>query len=192
MAEEDTHPIVEPWIVEKTEAGPDLILFHTRYDWVRSPHSRKGLRAIVLESPDWVNVVALTPENKILVVRQYRFGTRSASSEIPAGLIEPGETPAHAAARELAEETGYTSDDWTPTGWIEANPAFLNNRCYLWLAKNAVKTLPTHMDETEEVYLDIMTEDQVRAEIAAGRMRNTYSLMGLSRVIDLRYTSLPY
>lgn len=187
-----SHLPAEPWALEKTEPGPDLILFHSRYDTVRNPRNTKALRAIVLESPDWVNVVALTPENKVLVVRQYRFGTRSATTEIPAGLIEPGEAPAHAAARELAEETGYTTADWTPTGWIDANPAFLNNRCYLWLARNVVKTLPTHQDETEEVFLDIMTEEQVRAEIVSGRMRNTYSLIGLSRVFDLRYASLPY
>ena len=146
----------------------------------------------MLESPDWVNVVALTPEKALLIVRQYRFGIQKETVEIPAGLIEPGETPAHAAARELVEETGYTSTQWQSLGWVEANPAFLNNRCHFWLAKDVVKTQATDFDEGEELALEVLTWKEVQIEITSGRMRNTYSLLGLSRVFDSRFENLSY
>ena len=189
---DEPRKIIKPWILEKTEPGPDLILFHTRYDWVRNPRNAHGVRAVVLESPDWVNVVALTPEKALLIVRQYRFGIQKETVEIPAGLIEPGETPAHAAARELAEETGYTSTQWQSLGWVEANPAFLNNRCHFWLAKDVVKTQATDFDEGEELALEVLTWKEVQIEITSGRMRNTYSLLGLSRVFDSRFENLSY
>lgn len=183
---------VKQWILERREQGPDLTLFRTRFDWLKNPRNAKTIRAVVLESNDWVNVVALTPDKKILVVRQYRFGIQKTTLEIPAGLIEPGENPEQAAVRELVEETGYTSDQWIPLGWVEANPAFLNNRCYLWLAMDVVKTTETHLDTGEELVMDELSIEEVMEEIKAGRMRNTYSLLGLSRVYDFRQVSLPF
>ncbi len=183
---------IRPWILERSEAGPDLALFHTRFDWMRNPRNARTVRAVVLESYDWVNVVATTPERKILVVRQYRFGVQRTTLEIPAGLIEPGESPDQAAKRELVEETGCTSDQWRALGWVEANPAFLNNRCFLWEARDVVKTHEIHLDDGEELIVDQLTLAEVMDEIKAGRMRNTYSLLGLSRVFDLRHDVLPY
>ncbi len=180
------------WLLERSEPGPDLTLFHTRFDWLKNPRNAKTIRAVVLESSDWVNVVALTPDKKILVVQQYRFGIQKTTLEIPAGLIEPGESPEHAARRELIEETGYTSDRWIAMGWVEANPAFLNNRCHLWLALDAVKTADAQLDSGEELVMDELTIEEVMEEIKAGRMRNTYSLLGLSRVFDLRQANLPF
>jgi len=189
---EDPIDRLKNWILERTEPGPDLTLFHTRFDWLKNPRNAKTIRAVVLESCDWVNVVALTPNEKILVVRQYRFGIQRTTIEIPAGLIEPGENPEHAAVRELTEETGYTSDRWTPLGRVEANPAFLNNHCYLWLARDVVKTVDAHLDAGEELVMDELTFEEVKEEIKAGRMRNTYSLLGLARVFDFRDVMLPY
>ena len=174
------------WQFTGSEPGPELILFHTRYDHWRNPRNGKTIKAVVLESADWVNVVALTPENKLLVVRQFRFGVAQHTVEIPAGLIERGESPQQAARRELLEETGYTSEQWRYLGSVQANPAFLNNVCHLWLAKDVVKTHATHLDDGEEIAAQEMSWDEVRGEIAQGHMRNALSLLGLAHVFDLR------
>jgi ADP-ribose pyrophosphatase len=104
------------WELVRSEAGPDLVLFRARYDWMRNPRTSVTMKAVVLEATDWVNVVALTPEKKLLTVCQYRFGVGRITVEIPAGLLEPGETPEQAARRELEEETGYTTSQWKYLG----------------------------------------------------------------------------
>ena len=139
------------WELIRSEPGPDLVLFQTRFDWMKNPRNAGQMKAVILETADWVNVVALTPEKKILVVRQYRFGIGKITTEIPAGLIEANETPEQAAMREMKEETGYTTSNWKYLGWVEANPAFLNNRCHLWLALDVIKTHLPDPDESEDV-----------------------------------------
>ncbi len=174
------------WEVLKSEQGPDLILFQTRYDWVRNPRNAKSMKAVILESKDWVNVVAITPEKKILVVKQFRFGIKKTTTEIPAGLMEVGETSEQAAVRELKEETGYTTDNWKYLGWVEANPAFLNNICHQWLALDVVKTDQTELDEGEEIVVTELSLEEMYAEIKQGRMRNSLTLLALAKVFDLR------
>ena len=173
------------WERVKSEPGPDLIIFKARFDWLKNPRNARIMRVIVLETTDWVNIVAVTPGGKILVVRQYRFGVGRTTVEIPAGLLEAGETPEQAARRELEEETGCTTDRWTYLGWVEANPAFLNNRCHTFLAQDVVKTGAAHPDETEEIAVSELTLEEVRTEIAAGRMRNSLSIVSLARVFDM-------
>lgn len=177
------------WELIRSEQGPHLVLFQPRFDWVKNPRSGKSMKAIVLESGDWVNIVALTPANKVVIVSQHRFGIGKTTVEIPAGLIESGETPEEAAKRELEEETGYTSSEWKYLGSVEANPAFLNNHCHQWLALNVVKTHATHLDENEDIDVAELALQEIRNEIAAGRMRNSLTLLCLSRVFDLREES---
>jgi ADP-ribose pyrophosphatase len=174
------------WELVRSEMGPDLVLFKTRFDWMKNPRNSSQLKAVVLETSDWVNIVALTPEGKILVVSQFRFGIRKTTTEIPAGLIEPGEAPLEAAIRELKEETGYTTQDWKYLGWVEANPAFLNNRCHMWLAKNVIKDHQPELDESEDVLVDELSFEELLREIRKERMRNSLTMLALSRVFDMR------
>ncbi len=163
-----------------------MTLFKTRFDLVRNPRNAKTMKAIVLESPDWVNVVAVTPERKVVVVRQFRFGIGKITTEVPAGLVDAGEAHKQAALRELVEETGYTTDNWRYLGMAEGNPAFLNNLCHQWLALDAVKTHHPALDDGEDVWVGEFTLDELREEIRAGRMANSVTLLALMRVFDLR------
>jgi 8-oxo-dGTP pyrophosphatase MutT (NUDIX family) len=174
------------WEVLRSEPGPDLVLFQARYDWVRNPRNAKSMKAVILECPDWINIVAVTPEQKLVVVKQFRFGVAKTTVEIPAGIIEGGESSQQAAIRELQEETGYTSANWKYLGWAEANPAFLNNICHHWLALDVVKTDAMQLDDGEEISVTELSLEEVGLEITKGSMRNALTLLALSRVFDLR------
>jgi len=133
-----------------------------------------------------VNVVAMTREEKLVVVRQYRFGTREITTEIPAGIIEDGEESREAAIRELKEETGYTGTEWEYLGYVEPNPAFLNNRCHHWLARNVEPTSVPELDEGEHLLVGEMSLDEIRREMAEGRFRHSLAITALSCLFDLR------
>lgn len=174
------------WVCESSEAGPDLIIFRARFDRMRHPGSGKCMRAVVLESPDWVNVVAVTKAGRIVVVDQHRFGCGADTLEIPAGIVDPGEEPLEAAKRELREETGYASSAWEYLGWVEPNPAFLDNRCHHWLARDAEKAGPPRPDDTEAIEVREMEPAEVLHELHEGRMRHALAVSALSHVMDLR------
>jgi 8-oxo-dGTP pyrophosphatase MutT (NUDIX family) len=173
------------WERVQTASGPDLTLFRVRFDWVKNPRNAHTVKATVLESPDWVNVVALTPEEKLIIVRQYRFGTQEETTEIPAGIVEPGETSKEAAMRELMEETGYTSAEWEYLGYVEPNPAFMDNRCHHWVARNAVQMSPPALEPGENLLVGEMSLKEIRQEIAAGRFRHSLAITALAHLFDL-------
>jgi ADP-ribose pyrophosphatase len=174
------------WQIIKSEPGPNLILFQARYDWVTNPRNDISFKVVILESHDWVNIVAVTPERKVLVVKQFRYGVSKTTVEIPAGIIESGEPPQQAAMRELEEETGYTSTNWQYLGCFEPNSAFLNNLCYSFLALDVIKTHPIKLDEGEEITIYELSLDELNQSIEQGKMRNSLSVLALSRVFDMR------
>jgi ADP-ribose pyrophosphatase len=107
--------------------------------------------AFTVRCRDWCNVVAVTPADEIVLVWQYRFGTDAFSLEIPGGVIDEGEEPAHAAKRELREETGYEGNAITPLIVVEPNPAIQNNRCFTFVAPGATLNQATSFDPQEEL-----------------------------------------
>jgi len=176
---------MKKWKLLRSEKGDSIRIAKLRFDWWKNPRNGTELKATVLEMTDWVNIVAVTPEGKILVVKQFRLGTQAATIEMPAGVMEAGEDPQTAAMRELAEETGYTTDNWTYLGWVEPNPAFQDNRCHQFLAKNVIRTQEVDQDDGEDVEFCEMTLDEVKEEIKSARMRNSLSLLTLSRVYEV-------
>lgn len=180
-------PAPRPWEKLGEEAGPTLPLgMRVRFDQLRNPRNGAERRALVIDTNDWVNIVALTPEERIVVIRQYRFGVGRVSTEIPGGLVDPGEEHGMAAQRELLEETGYTSDDWHYLGAVEPNPAFLTNRCHQWLARNARPSHAPTFEEGEDIAVVTLTPAEVGAEIRSGAFRHSLALLALAYVFDLR------
>ncbi|MCB0686513.1 MAG: NUDIX hydrolase [Saprospiraceae bacterium] len=142
---------LKDWDLIKEELGPDLPLFTARFQHMQNPRNGKSLKAIVLEVPDTINVICVTKESEIILVEQYRFGIGKLLKELPAGLLEDGEMPLEAAKRELREETGYISDDWTFLGKSFINPAYVTNACYHFLAIESSYEGGILPDETEDL-----------------------------------------
>lgn len=145
---------LKPFVEEQHGETLQRRIFAVRQDVVRSQLTGRALHVDRLVCPDWVNVVAFTAADELVVVRQWRFGSRAFSVEVPAGALHPGEDPIAGGLRELAEETGYTPDDVDAVvhvGATRPNPAFMDNRCHTIWVPRATKTLPQRLDESEEV-----------------------------------------
>jgi len=105
----------------------------------------------VIETGDWVNVIPLTKDHQVVMVKQYRHGSRQVTLEIPGGLVDPGDTPERAASRELLEETGYEAEELVQIGVVNPNPAIFNNRCYTFIGRNVRKLRDPMPDQTEDI-----------------------------------------
>lgn len=124
-----------------------------RRDVVRLPNGVVQDEYYVLEYPDWINVIALTRDGRMILERQYRHALGETSYEIVAGVMEQGESPEEAARRELLEETGYSGGEWTHLMDLSANPSTMTNLCHCFLAVGVEPTGHQHLDRTE--YLEV-------------------------------------
>jgi len=185
LQEPPGHP--EAWPRLESEHGPGMMIFKPRYDLLRNPRTEQVLKRLVLETPDWVNVVALTPERRLVFVRQFRFGTSSITLEIPGGVIDRDEAHRNAAERELREETGFTSTRWSYLGCVEPNPAFHTNLCHHWLAEDCRRTHELELDHGEDIRIGTLSLEETQAAIRAGEIRHALVITALSRVLDLRH-----
>lgn len=140
----------------------------------------------VLHSPDWVNALALTPDGGLLMVNQFRYGTQDFSWEIPGGLVDPGEDPIVAAARELLEETGYGGTCRGVIGRVSPNPAILNNTCHFVLFEDCTRQAEVDWDTDEEIAVEVRPVAQALRDAATGALRHALTLDALLFLIALR------
>lgn len=133
----------------------------------------------VISAPDWVNVVALTTDHRLVLVRQFRYGTDDFSLEIPGGIIDDGEDAIAAGVRELREETGYVGTAARLLGSVHPNPAMQNNRCHLVLVEGAHRAADLEWDPDEEMEILALPVDEVYERAYAGGITHAMVLDGL-------------
>ncbi len=128
-------------------------------------------RFTILQVPDWVNVIAITPDRQVVCVRQFRVGTARTTLEIPGGMMDPDDRdPVTTGRRELLEETGYLADHYELIGTVEPNPALQTNRCHTILALDAVLEQGQNLDPSERIRVETLPLKEIPEAIADGRI----------------------
>lgn len=133
-----------------------------RVDKLEMPNGNIKEEYYVLEYPTWVNMVALTEDNQVIFVKQYRHGAGRIMVELPAGVVEENEDPEIAARRELLEETGYAFDEISYVCELFANPATSGNITYTYLLTGGRKVQEQDLDPSEDIEVVLMDLEEAK------------------------------
>lgn len=165
------------WENLKSEVVANYNIFSVREDINRSPRTGTAHPFYVIQSSDWINIIPLTSDEKVIFVRQFRHGSRQMTLEVPGGIVESLDgNPLHTARREMNEETGYDSDNIVHLGSIRPNPAILNNLGHVYVAFDVRKISDQVLDSTEDAQVIIKDLDSVYKMIALGEITHALTI----------------
>jgi 8-oxo-dGTP pyrophosphatase MutT (NUDIX family) len=169
---------MDQWIELDEERVADMRIFDVTRRTLRNPRNGKDRSIARIESRDWVNVVAVTTDAEVVLVRQWRHGTGHVTLEIPGGLVDAGESPAEAAVRELLEETGFSGGVARALGVVEPNPAFMNNRCHTFLIENCSRSHAQALDDGEDIEVSTVPVGSLRELVTTGAIGHALVICG--------------
>lgn len=165
----------DTWKRKKTEEVADCRVFKVREDFCERETDGEKSTFFVIENPDWVNIIALTGDEKVVLIEQFRHGTESLMLELPGGMLDEDEEPEKTARRELAEETGFSAGKLILLGKTHPNPAIQNNVIYHFLALNCEKTGDVKFDDHESIVTRLVPLAEMESLIEDGKV--THSLV---------------
>jgi len=172
--------MLKPWEKIRSKLIGDFRIFKLRSDVKISPRTGKEHDFYVLESVNWVNVVAVTPDQQLVMVEQYRHGSNTVELEIPGGMMDAGETdPVATAVRELREETGYEGDHARVLGRIHANPAILTNTCFTVLIENCRLKHDVDWDHGEDLVTHLVLAAEIPKLVADEKIGHSLVVVAL-------------
>lgn len=150
-----------------------------RVDTCRMPDGTVIPNYYVLEYPDWVNVIALTEDDQVILVRQYRHAAGEEILELPGGVIEKGESPELAARRELLEETGYEFTTIEYLSELYANPATATNKTHCFLARGGIRTSDQKLDRGEEIIIELVSLAELKELVLNNKLGQALHTSGI-------------
>jgi ADP-ribose pyrophosphatase len=167
-----------PWRRASSEQLADCRVFKVRKDLSEDPRTGRAHDFYVVEAPDWINVVPLTARGEVVLIEQYRHGTGELSLEIPGGMVDEGESPSAAAARELTEETGYEAREIVPLGRTRPNPAIQTNWIHTFLARGAEYRHEPVCERTEHTAVRLVPLKEIPRLISEGVITHSLVVVG--------------
>lgn len=172
--------MIKPWEKISTKPLGDFRVFSIHADHKISPRTGVTHDFFVIDAVNWVNVVAITTDRKVVMVEQYRHGSETVELEIPGGVMDPDDlSPVATGIRELREETGYVGENAQIVGKVFPNPAIMSNTCYTVLVENCRCTSPVDFDSTEDLVTRLVPLEEVPELVAKGLVRHSLVVAAL-------------
>src|SRR5262245_14390185 len=163
--------MLKPWEKISSRPAGDFNIFKIRSDRLISPRTQKEHDFFVIDCVNWVNVIAVTPDQQLVMIEQYRHGSTTVELEIPGGMIDAKDaSPEAAGVRELREETGYEGENVRRIGQIFPNPAIMSNVCYTVLVENCRLVHELEFDQGEDLVTRLVPVADIPNLVAAGKI----------------------
>ncbi len=170
---------LRPWKLEEVRLLNDYGLFKVKERFAVSPRTSIRQRFYIIDLPHFVQVLPITPDNKLVLVRQFRHGQGDFTIEIPGGLLDSKEDPKEAALRELMEETGYVTKEIVYLGETYPQPALISNKAFFFLAKNVILKSNQSLDEGEDIEVVLYDINEVEKSIREGKITHALTITAL-------------
>lgn len=172
--------MLKPWKKLSSQPLGDFRIFKLRSDRAVSPRTGQAHDFFVIDSVNWVNVIAVTPDAHLVMIEQFRHGSTTIELEIPGGMIDPEDSsPEAAAIRELREETGYAGGDARIIGRVFPNPAIMSNTCFTVLVQNCRCVHPVEFDRGEDLITRLVPISEIPKLVASGQIKHSLVIAGL-------------
>ncbi len=172
-------PDPRPWPLVRKGERRDFQILRVGEDTYADPRSGEEHRRVMIDADDWCNVLPLTRDGRVVLLKQFRFGSGAVSLELPGGVVDRGEEPAAAVARELEEETGYRAGRVLPLGVYRPNPAHFTNRVHAFVALDCEPLHDGHPDHGEDLVVEVVPKARVRELAASGAITHALILATL-------------
>lgn len=167
------------WIIVKESTYESFPIFTLKKSIRINPRSNKQIEFVRIDGLDWVNTIALTANNEMVLVEQFRHGSNQWTIELPGGCVNSGEDPQHSAKRELEEETGFSCDKLEFLGRVRPNPALMSNYCSFYIARNAYYSSSQKLDSGEDIKVQLKPVSKVFEMLDAGEIDHALMVAAL-------------
>jgi ADP-ribose pyrophosphatase len=169
--------MIKEWELIESKIDRDYRVFRIKAEMARSPRTEKIGQFYTIDTNDWVNIIPMTSSNEVVMIKQYRHGSKEITFEIPGGLVDEGDHR-KAAIRELLEETGYAGERAELIGSVNPNPAIFNNLCHTYLVENVKKVAEINLDPDEDIEVVHMPLQEIPFLIEKGKIGHALVVVG--------------
>jgi len=168
--------VIKEWETVKTEDLGNYRVFQLQAVERISPRTGNKHRFFKIQSSDWVNIMPITADGRVVMVRQYRHGNSEITLEVPGGMVDEGEDPMISALRELREETGYEGVNPQKIGQVAPNPALFDNICHSYTVENVQKVGEQEFDSAEDIEIELVPLTEIPNMIASGAITHALTI----------------